>query len=92
MTLEVGTRVRARGCSGSRHTRLPGYLREKAGTIAADLGEFPFADERATGRRDAPVQRLFNVRFAAREIWGDAAGERDTIAADLFESYLERDA
>ena len=90
MAFEVGTRVRARGSGTTTgHTRLPAYLRDKVGSVAAVLGEYPFADARATGARDAPAQRLYHVRFAAREVWGASAGERDTIGADLFEAYLE---
>jgi nitrile hydratase len=30
------------------------------------------------------------VRFKARELWGDAAAEQDSVHLDLFEDYLER--
>jgi nitrile hydratase len=29
------------------------------------------------------------VRFAARELWGEAAAARDAVYIDLWEDYLE---
>jgi hypothetical protein len=88
MPFDVGERVRTRGQSAAGHTRLPAYLQRRPGVVAKILGEFPLADERASGRRDAPSQRLYTVCFAARDVWPDAR-TGDTICADLFEAYLE---
>jgi len=32
---------------------------------------------------------VYGVRFAARELWGDAAGVRETVHVDLWERWLE---
>ena len=32
---------------------------------------------------------MYGVRFAARELWGDAAGARETVHVDLWERWLE---
>jgi len=87
MAFEIGQRVRTRAQAATGHTRLPAYLQRTQGVVVALLGEFPFADERAMGR-GARAERLYTVRFAARDVWPDAAAG-DAIAADLFESYLE---
>lgn len=78
----VGDAVRTRGKQVSGHTRLPRYLQRRRGHIAAVLGAFRFADEAATAGYDAREEQLYNVRF-------DVDGQ--TICADLFEPYLERD-
>jgi hypothetical protein len=88
MSFEIGERVRTRAAATAGHTRLPAYLQRRPGVVAKVLGEFPLADERASGRRDAPTERLYTVCFVARDVWPDAPAG-DAIAADLFEAYLE---
>jgi nitrile hydratase len=84
MTFRVGDVVRTRAPREDGHTRLPRYLARRRGTIEAVHGPFALPDERARGV-DAR-QALYTVVFDAREIWG---GEAFSIAADLFEAYLE---
>lgn len=88
MAFEIGERVRTRSQNVAGHTRLPAYLQRRPGVVARILGEFPLADERASGRKDAQKERLYTVRFVARDVWPDASAG-DAIAADLFEAYLE---
>ncbi len=88
---EPGDRVRTLAQRKSGHTRLPGYLQRKPGIVERRIGEFAFADERAAGRPGARREALYTVRFAARDVWGGRATAGDSIAADLFESYLEPD-
>jgi hypothetical protein len=80
--------VRARNINPATHTRLPRYARSKVGTIARQYGlyDFPDTDEYNLG---ANPNHVYSVRFAARELWGDAASPRDFIYADLWERYLE---
>lgn len=85
----VGERVRARGLHGSPHTRLPSYLRGKDGVVIAERGDFPLADDRALALPSARVEALYTVVFDAHAIWDDA-DPRDTVTADLWDSYLER--
>jgi nitrile hydratase len=47
-----------------------------------------FPDDHAHGRGENP-QYLYSVRFAAAELWGDAAEPAAAVHLDLFESYLE---
>jgi nitrile hydratase len=71
------------------HTRLPRYARAKRGVIARDHGVYNFPDTAAHGLGDKR-QHLYSVRFAARELWGEAVAERDSVYLDLFDDYLER--
>ena len=81
-----GMRVRARNLNPSGHTRLPRYVRGKVGTIARHHGAHVFPDTNAHGLGEQP-QHLYQVRFEARELWGD--GKRNAVYLDLWESYLE---
>jgi nitrile hydratase len=85
---KVGDVVRLRNVNREGHTRLPGYLRGRVGTIAADRGLSSFPDTMAerTGRRLQPV---YTVEFVAREVWGDRAGADDRLSAEVFQDYIE---
>ena len=85
----VGDRVRAKLINPATHTRLPRYARGKTGTIVAEHDGYVFPDSNAIGKGEDP-QRLYTVRFTARELWGDAANPNDTVSLDLWEPYLER--
>jgi nitrile hydratase len=84
----VGQAVRARNIHPTGHTRLPRYARGKQGVIERDHGVYVFADSNAHFRGENP-QHLYSVRFAARELWGDAASPRDSVALDLWDDHLE---
>jgi hypothetical protein len=86
-----GERVRVRNVNPIGHTRVPRYVRGRAGTVEIDHGAFIFPDAHAAGAGRQP-QRLYAVRFAARELWGTDASARDTILVDLFDGYLEPEA
>ena len=93
----VGERVRAKPRASeavrelhpaARHTRLPGYAGGKRGIVVHARGGFVFPDTHAHGEGEQP-QHLYTVRFAARELWGDAAENGASVCVDLFEPYLE---
>src|ERR1700730_12712121 len=86
----VGDRIRVRNHNPTTHTRLPGYLRGKLGTIEQDYGVFAFPDTHAHGLGDKP-QHCYSVRFTARELWGPAASDRDTLRVDVFDDYMDLD-
>ena len=65
-------------------------LRESS-SIIADHGGFVFPDSNAIGEGENP-QRLYTVRFTARELWGESANPHDTVALDLWEPYLGSDS
>ncbi len=83
-------RVRARNIHPRGHTRLPRYTRDKHGIVLSDHGVSALQDTDVNGQRlgDRP-QHVYTVRFAARELWGDQASERDAVYVDLWEDYLE---
>lgn len=84
-----GDCVRARNIHPTGHTRLPRYVRGKAGRVVRDHGVHVFPDANAHGQGEQP-QRLYGVRFEAAELWGDGAGPRAAVYLDLWESYLVR--
>jgi nitrile hydratase beta subunit len=67
-----GARVRARNLNPGGHTRLPRYVRGKAGVIARDWGVFVFPDTNAH-RAGTKPQHCYSVSFDARELWGKSA-------------------
>lgn len=84
----VGDGVVARPTHTAGHTRLPRYARGKPGVIARVQGVFVFPDSNAMGEGEQP-QYMYLVRFAARDLWGAAAGARDGLYIDLWDSHLD---
>lgn len=84
----AGARVRVRNHHPLTHTRLPGYLRSRVGTVEHDHGVFAFPDTRAHGLGDKP-QHCYSVSFTAQELWGPAASERDSLRVDVFDDYID---
>ena len=85
---KTGQRVRARVINPLEHTRLPRYARGKTGVIERDHGVFVFPDTNAHFQGEKP-QYVYSVRFAARELWGDAAKPQDAVYIDMWDDYLE---
>jgi nitrile hydratase len=85
---KVGDRVKAKNLNPIGHTRLPRYVRGKTGVIDRVHGTFVFPDTNAHGKGEQP-QPLYCVRFAAAELWGPEAADKDTLRIDLWEDYLE---
>jgi len=84
---QTGQRVRARNLNPITHTRLPRYTRGKIGTIERDHGVYDFED--AEQQLDKKPQHVYSVRFAARELWGEQARQRDFVYVDMWDDYLE---
>jgi nitrile hydratase len=87
---QVGQHVRARNMNPVGHTRLPRYARGRTGVIVRDQGVFAFEDSDAAGTQSGKPQHVYQVRFSARELWGEEAQVRDAVYLDLWDSYLER--
>jgi len=85
---KVGDRVRARNLNPTGHTRLPRYVRGHVGEITRTHGAHVFPDAHAHGQGERPAQ-LYQVKFDARALWGEAAAARDAVFLDLWEPYLE---
>lgn len=88
-TFAVGDVVRARNLNPIGHTRLPRYVRGRAGLIERLHGAHVWPDAHAHGLGEQP-RHLYGVTFSARELWGPDASPRDSVSLDLWEPYLER--
>jgi nitrile hydratase subunit beta len=88
----VGQAVRMHIGKADHHTRLPGYVQGKRGTIEHVHGAHVFADANAQGLGEQP-QWLYTVVFEEAELWGDAAPRQNlSVSVDAWESYLDADA
>ncbi|HEX3700054.1 MAG TPA: nitrile hydratase subunit beta [Phenylobacterium sp.] len=85
---KTGDTVRGRNLNPPGHTRLPRYVRGRQGEVVRWRGAHVFPDSHAHGLGEDP-RHLYTVRFAARELWGETAGPRDSVCLDLWEPYLE---
>jgi nitrile hydratase len=83
-----GDPVVARVMNPRGHTRIPRYIRGRSGVVDRDHGVFVFPDTNAELAGEKP-QHVYAVRFAAREIWGLDAAERDFVYVDLWDDYLD---
>ena len=84
----LGDRVRVRGVQFRGHTRVPRYVRGKAGEVIHVAPAFNFPDTSAHGfvARSEPT---YHVEFEAQELWGEEGLEGESVVVDLWESYLE---
>ena len=85
---KAGDGVVARNINPAGHTRLPRYARGRRGVIDRDFGVFIFPDTSAMSRDPKP-QHLYNVRFSARELWGDRVSARDSVYVNLWDDHLD---
>jgi len=85
---KIGDKVLARNIETTGHTRLPRYVRGKLGIIKMLHGVHVFPDTAAHDGGENP-QALYNVRFEARELWGNNVERKDCVYIDLWEDYLE---
>jgi nitrile hydratase subunit beta len=84
----AGQRVRTRAGHADHHTRLPGYVQGKLGTIERLHGMHVFADAHAQGLGEQP-QWLYTVVFDGVDLWGAGAEPGLRVSVDAWESYLE---
>jgi nitrile hydratase len=83
-----GQRVRARKRSSLRPHAIAALCAGRTGAVVLDRGVFLFPDTNAHLLGEKP-QHLYSVRFAARDIWGAQASQRDFIHLDMWDDYLE---
>ena len=69
------------------HTRLPGYARDKPGTIEAVHAPHVLPDANAAGLGERP-EWLYSVAFDGRTLWGEGAEPGLTVTIEAWESYL----
>ncbi|MGE2735175.1 nitrile hydratase subunit beta [Mycolicibacterium vaccae] len=85
----AGEQVRIADVPAGDHTRLPGYLRSKIGTVTrifeGDYGYFVH-----TGDGIGDPMPIYIVEFTPAELWGVRAEPgANTLYAELFEAYLQ---
>ncbi|BBY84069.1 nitrile hydratase subunit beta [Mycolicibacterium pulveris] len=85
----VGDRVRITNVPAAAHTRLPGYLRSREGTVER-VFEGDYAYFVHTGDGIGDPMPIYIVAFPPEELFGARAEDGPlTIYAELFEAYLE---
>ena len=83
-----GDKVCAKNINPLTHTRLPRYVRGRAGTVERVIGCHVFPDSNASGAGENP-QWLYTVRFDGRELWGPEGDPTSKVSVDAWEPYLE---
>lgn len=85
----AGSAVRVTNVPADAHSRLPGYLRGRVGTVQR-VFEGDYAYFCHTGDGIGDPMPICIVEFEPAEIWGARAeGSPLTLYAELFEAYLE---
>ena len=84
----LGESVRVRDISLAGHTRCPGYLFGRRGTVVR-VGRPEPVPEIEAHRREVVLEQTYCVRFDASELWGDGAEPNAAVHVDLYEGYLE---
>lgn len=85
---QLGQKVKVRDMTTTGHTRAPRYTRGRVGEVVRDHGIFIFPDTHAMKQGQKP-QHLYNIRFQARELWGDYAAANDAVHVDMWDDYLD---
>jgi nitrile hydratase beta subunit len=85
---KTGDHVRAKNMHPKTHTRLPRYVRGRAGVIIRVDGCHVFPDSNAIGRGNDP-HWLYSVRFDGRELWGENSDPNANVSIAAWEPYLE---
>jgi nitrile hydratase subunit beta len=86
----AGDTVRVADPEAAEHTKLPGFLRNKTGTIEFVYpGAYSYLVSTGVDGVGAPMP-VYRVAFDAADIWGAGKGEPNTtILADLYEAYVQ---
>ena len=86
---DVGAEVRITNVPADAHSRLPGYLRGRVGTVERVFeGDYAYFCDTGDGI-GAPMP-IYIVEFDPAKIWGPRAEDGPlTLYAELFEAYLE---
>lgn len=84
----AGDQVTVKDIHPVDHTRLPGYLRDKTGTVD-EVYDGAFAYFFSTGPDGiGDPMPVYRVKFDPQVIWGTMTEPNSVIYADLFDAYL----
>lgn len=85
----VGDRVLVADDHPFGHTRRARYIRGKTGVIDRSYDAYIYPDSAGNGGAEDP-QRVYSVRFDARELWGAEHAEPNaSVYFDVWEPYLQ---
>ncbi len=84
----VGDKIRVKSIPPTEHTRLPGNLQGKVGTIDVAYPA-PYTYFFTTTDGLGEPMPVYNVKFESTELWGEMAEPNNVYYNDLFETYLE---
>jgi len=84
----VGDRVRVRDVRFGGHTRCPGYVRGRVGTVVRIDPPAPVPELEAH-RKERVLEPAYGIRFEATELWGPDADPAAAVHVDLCDRYLE---
>ena len=87
-TFALGDLVRVRDISFAGHTRCPGYVFGRSGTIIR-VGQPESVPEIEAHRGERVLQTTYCVGFDSLELWGKQAEPDVWVNVDLYEEYLE---
>ena len=85
---DVGDKIRVKSIPPTEHTRLPGNLQGKIGTIEV-VYDAPYTYFFTTTDGLGEPMAVYNVKFESTELWGAMAEPNNVYYNDLFETYLE---
>jgi nitrile hydratase subunit beta len=85
----VGDRVTVKDVPVTDHTRLPGYLRGRTGTVERRFeGNYRYFCSTGPDGLGEPMP-VYAVQFEPADIWGELAEPGMAIYGELYEAYLQ---
>lgn len=94
MRFGPGDRVRVRDAwpeAGGKkvHVRTPHFVRGRSGVVERVMGEFYNPEDLAFGGKGLPKLPLYMVRFERDALFPGTVAGRETLTADIYETWLE---
>jgi nitrile hydratase subunit beta len=95
VTLATGDKVRVRNdwpeAKGEKvHIRTPHFVRGRVGRVERFIGEFANPETLAFGGDGLPKIALYMVAFERGDLFPGTVQGRETLTADLYDTWLEK--
>jgi len=88
----VGQTLRVLPVTRPGHSRVPGFLEGRRGTVVRDWGDFPDPEALARGNRSAPWVPVYLLAFEPAALWPDSpAAAGDRVLVDVYHPNLVND-
>jgi len=88
----VGQTLRVLPISRPGHSRVPGFLEGRCGTVLRDWGDFPDPEELARGNLHAAPVAVYLLAFEPAALWPDSpAMPGDRVLVDVYHPNLAND-